>query len=310
MNGEPQRPAKTGSRAGLWLRILGTAATLALLYWLVRQQGWEEIAAAMRRIAGWRLAAALGVMLLSRTATALRWHSLLRAVDRRIGTGEALRITFAGLFAANFLPTTIGGDVVRLAACLQLKLDSALSAASLVADRLTGMAGMALFVPWGLVRWFEAGPPPAGLLGAAAFWAGAKEKALAFLRRLLEIFHIWLRQPRALLTALFFTLVHQACLYISIQLMLEGLGEPMGWLRIAGIWSLVYFITLLPVSINGYGVQEVSTVLLYAHLGGISPEAAAVLALLQRVVQMAASLPGALFAPGIIAAARSRRPET
>jgi glycosyltransferase 2 family protein len=238
-------------------------------------------------------------------------------VDERVSVLDSLRITYAGLFASNFLPTTIGGDVVRMAACLQLRFDAAVSAASLVVDRLVGMAGMGLVVPWGLARLAEVGlpafsapesalPPLAGLA-----WAGRLgAKAMEFVRRILANFQLWAKRPRALVLGLFFTLIHQICLYISIRLMLDGVGEPISWLRIGGIWSLVYFITLLPVSINGYGVQEISTTLLYAHLGGISTEAAAAVALLQRVVQMAASLPGAFFAPGIMAASRKARRES
>jgi len=305
---KPEKGAQPRGRAGSWLRIAGTLLTLGLLFVLLRSQGWAEIGAALQRLAWWRVLLALAVMFVSRTAVALRWHTLLREVDRRVRALDSLRISYAGLFAANFLPTTIGGDVIRLAACLQLRVDAALATASLAADRLVGMAGMALFLPLGLIRLGEVGLPRwQSALPLAGIWAQAREKARGFLSRLWESFRIWLRHPRALLAALGFTLIHQLSLYISIRLILDGLGEPAGWLRVAGIWSLVYFITLLPVSINGYGVQEVSTVLLYAHLAGIRPESAAVLALLQRVIQMAASLPGAFFAPGIIAAGRQPR---
>ncbi len=68
----------------------------------------------------------------------------------KISFRQSLRITFAGLFASNFLPTTIGGDVVRLAGAIQYELDAATSTASLVVDRLVGMAGMAMMVPFSL----------------------------------------------------------------------------------------------------------------------------------------------------------------
>ena len=70
------------------------------------------------------------------------------------GTGITLRqsthLTFAMLFASNFLPTTIGGDVVRLAGALRLGFDQAISVASLVVDRLVGMTGMAMALLLGL----------------------------------------------------------------------------------------------------------------------------------------------------------------
>lgn len=209
--------------------------------------------------------------------------------------------------------------MVRLAACVPLRLDAAASAASLVVDRLVGMAGMALALPVGLARLAEVGLPTPGssliqpghaapLLAAAAApgWAASLwRKGLDFARRILSNFSLWAKNPGGLLLALLATCVHQVCLYTSIWLLLGGMGEAVSWLRIAGIWSLVYFITLLPVSINGYGLQEVTTALLYARLGGFSPEASATLAILLRIIQLAASLPGAFFVPGILAAARA-----
>jgi len=46
------------------------------------------------------------------------------------------------------LPTTIGGDVLRLAGAVRLGLSTSLAAASLVVDRLVGMTGMVLMVPF------------------------------------------------------------------------------------------------------------------------------------------------------------------
>lgn len=306
-------PFSRGNR-GLWLRLGGTLLAVALLVLLVRQQSWAEIIAAFASLSTADLLLALGLTLLSRTAVTLRWHLLLRASDSPPPFGQSLRLTFAMLFASNFLPTTIGGDVVRLAGALQLRMDAALATASLVADRLVGMAGMGLLLPVGLERVFAVGLPALtapesrapGLLagGLTGRLGGLWRKAREFLRRLGQNLALWARRPGWLLLALGATLLHQACLYTSIWILLRGMGQTIGWLQIAGIWSLVYFITLLPVSISGYGLQEMSTTLLYARLGGISTESAVAVALLVRTLQIAASLPGAIFVPGILAARR------
>ena len=60
--GAPPEPAKSNPR-GLWLRAAGTILTLALLVFLIQQQGWDEIAAAVRRVEPWRLWLSLAVML-------------------------------------------------------------------------------------------------------------------------------------------------------------------------------------------------------------------------------------------------------
>ena len=307
----------------LWLRIVGSLLTVALLIWLLSQQGWERIAASFMLIPPGRLWAAFGLVLLSRLAVVMRWHVLLRSTGERVTVGQSMRMTFAGLFSSNFLPTTVGGDVIRLAGAVQLRFNPAVSAATLVADRLIGMAGMLVMLPWGLGPFWanmQAGASArsgAGL-AAGAFWMPAwferlRQMLLKQARRFFETFSLWKRRPRALLVSFGFTLLYMICKFTAIWWMLDGitsaraeLGQPMSWMLVAGVWSLVYFVTLLPVSINGYGLQEVSVTLLYVTLGGISQEAAVTIALLIRTLEMAASLPGALFVPGILAARREQ----
>jgi glycosyltransferase 2 family protein len=324
-SGELKDPARKQGNFGLWLRAGGTLLTLVLLIFLLREQGWEQIKAVLARIPTWRLWAALALTLVSRFAVSLRWHILLRSAKVPIRLSQSLRITFAGLFASNFLPTTIGGDVVRLAACVPMGLDTAVSAASLVVDRLVGMAGMALALPIGLARMAAVGLPaltePTSSLprgprsGLAAAWLAGPvswlkklvRKMVEFGRRTLGSFALWRHSAGGLLLALLATCAHQACLYISIWLLFDGMGEPVsGWV-IAGVWSLVYFITLLPVSINGYGLQEVSVTLLYARLCGVSPEVSVTVALALRTIQLIASLPGAFFVPGILSSGQQPR---
>jgi glycosyltransferase 2 family protein len=79
------------------------------------------------------------------------------------------------------------------------------------------------------------------------------------------------------------------------------MGERISFWMIMGLWSATYFVTLLPISINGMGVQELAMTFFYSAIGGISQPSGLTLALLMRALQMLASLPGALFIPDILA---------
>lgn len=312
--------------AGFWLRLGGTIVALALLFYLLSEQGWDEILLAMKQITIWQFLLALALQLLSRLAVCARWHVLMRGARLPVTFGETTRLTFAGLFATNFLPTTIGGDVVRLAGAVQLRFDSAISAASLVVDRLVGMAGMAMALLFGLPA-FEAvlrGSGASGLtipvIGAAGVSSRARLQAStrvlqrrlsSFFRRMLRSLKLWVSQPSSLLQALGFTWLHMLCLFASLWLLLLGMGEPVSFWLIAGMWSAVYFITLLPVSINAYGLQELSLAFIFTRVAGVSSSSALSLAILIRTLFMLASLPGAAFVPGIMAArsAGAYRPE-
>ncbi len=296
------------------IRVIGTIIALALLAYLLSQQGWDEIGAALRQIAAWRMLLALALIVISRLAVWARWHVLLRSGGVEITPGQSLRVTFAGLFATNFLPTTIGGDVIRLAGALQLKYDAAVCTASLIVDRLVGMAGMAMTVPFGLPRFLQAAPAQGSLhlhqnlqvAGLAAFpylgkwWRKAWEASNSLSRRLLNALGLWLKQPRALLNALAFTWIHMLCIFGILWLLFGGMGETIPAWLIAGLYSIVYFVTLLPFSINGYGLQEISMTFVFSRLGGASMSSALTAALLFRTLLMVASLPGVLFVPGML----------
>ncbi len=279
---------------------------LALLVYLLTNQGWEEIGVAIRQIEGWRFVVALFLVGISRLAVAWRWQILNQSAGMGITTMQSIQITFAGLFAANFLPTTIGGDVVRLAWVIRLGCDRAVSLASLVADRLVGMAGMAMALPFGLPGYMEyfktTNQPVATPRSMVLAWIRPLQKKFtAYTHRLLGAMQIWLRQPRALLASLTFTWVHMLCTFGMVWLLLGGMGERISFWLVMGLWSATYFVTLLPISVNGMGVQELAMSFFYTTIGGISTANGLTLALLMRLIQMLASLPGALFLPEILA---------
>ena len=301
------------------LRAFGTLIALALLVYLLSKQGWDQIGDAFALIPAWRLILAMVLMMVSRMAVSARWYVLLRSAKARTSFWEITRVTFAGLFSSNFLPTTIGGDVVRLAGAIQLKYDAALSAASLIADRLIGMAGMAMAVPFGLPSFLQPGAlqelrssvTPQYLLGsvsipAGSWWQKTWKRGSKILRRLLDALSLWIKQPRTLLAALIFSWVNMVCLFGVLALLFTGMGEQISFWLVGGLYSIVYFVTLLPVSINGYGLQEISMTFVFTHLGGASMGSALTAALLFRTMMMIASLPGAAFVPGMITGAKEQ----
>lgn len=293
---------------GTWLRILATLLALALIVYLLGKQGWADIWEAVQSIRVWRFAAALGLMLISRFFVAARWHNLLTSGGVSATWRQSTRLTFAGLFATNFLPTTVGGDVARLGGALQMGYDAAVSAASLVVDRLVGMGAMALAMPIGLLRLLESGLSLSlgslTLLPLAAANDGWMSRMWARLRalfvRLIDAMKLWLGQPGALLRSLLFSLGHMLCLFSAMFILLQGMHDPLPLWLIGGLWSMVYLITLVPFTINALGLQELSVAFAFTQLGGVSAANSAALALLVRTLFMLASLPGALFLSDVL----------
>ncbi len=306
MNQIPVEQETKSSRKALLIRTAGTVLALALLIYLLSQQGWDEIAAALRQVSASHLLVTLGLMILSRLAVVGRWHILLVSSGLDISYGQTLRITFAGLFASNFLPTTIGGDVVRLAGAVQQRLDAAIAAASLIMDRLVGLGGMLLAVPFSIPGVIETdlfhhlptGSQPIPVT-SLLMW-GPIQKAVNIVKRLFSATGIWLHRPRSLLISLAYTWINMLCLFGILDLLLADLEEPVSYWLVGGLYALVYLFTLIPISINGYGLQEVSMTFLFNQVAGVPMPSALTAALLFRTLMIATSLPGALFIPEML----------
>lgn len=283
----------------LLLRLFGTLVAVVLIVSLIRQEGLTEIVDSLRQISPVNFLLALASLLLSRVFVIARWHVLLRSGGVNIPFRRTAELTLMGLFASNFLPTTIGGDVVRLTGVMQMGFDRAICLASIAADRLIGMAGMFFAVPLGLAPTLES-------LGQAASHSFALmlslQRPIHFVRRTLRTFSTWFRQPKALVTSLLCTWGNMLFIFGAIYLLVEGLGNHVSFWLIAGLYSLSYFVTLIPISINGYGVQELSLTYLFLHVAGLSAAASLSLAVLVRLIFLFASLPGAVFLPSILLA--------
>mgnify|MGYP000855235409 FL=1 len=295
----------------LWLRIAGTILSIGLLAWLISQQDYSNLGEVFTRIPKASLWWMALLMIISRVAVMGRWLTLISSGGARISVKQSFEISLAGLFATNFLPTTIGGDFIRLVGAVRLGIDSALATASLVMDRLVGMAGMVLALPFSLPYLLQSLPEQTSLLlPLPAFldkWYG---KLRQFIQSMWDVVKRWFKQPRGLIAALFFTLIHTICFFTIQWLALDGMGENLSFWTVAGLYVLVYFITLLPISINGYGLQELSVTLVYSQLAGASQEASLTAALILRTLTILASLPGAIFLPSLLKPAATPSSET
>lgn len=276
---------------------MGTLLAVALLYNLLKDDGWNEIVNAFKEIETIDLLLVAFLFFISRMATALRWHVLMRSGGMDVPFKDTTALTFTGLFASNFLPSTIGGDVVRLAGAMQMGFDRAICFASIAADRLIGMLGMTMTLPFGIVHsWSFLQSSSASFLTAAWF-----KRPMAFLKRTFSVFSIWLKKPIILFWSLAFTWVHMLCLFSSIYIFVNDLGSHVSFWMVAGLWSLTYFITLVPISINGYGLQELSFTFFMSNVAGLTPAVSLSVAVLIRVFFMLSSLPGAFFLPSTMA---------
>lgn len=283
------------NRAGV-ARWLGTLLAIGLIVFLLQEEGGDDVLAALRGVSFKHFVAAILIMLISRLFVVYRWQILLRSGGVEIPFRQTAMLTFTGLFSSNFLPTTIGGDVVRLGGAIQFGYDRAICLASLVADRLVGMLGMAVTLPFGIIPVFSLSQ--SGL--QAAIFSKLYQRGVDFSKRIFEAFGIWLKKPASLTFSFLATFGNMACIFLAVYILILGIDRQISYWLIAGLWSLTYFVTLIPISVNGFGVQELSLTFLLSRIGGLNHSESLTIAILIRALFLITSLPGAYFLPMVL----------
>ena len=288
-------------------RLAGSVALLGALAWRLDR---GQVAAAFAGLDPIWWAAALALYFVTQAVSALRWRMFAAAVGLGGTWLQYLRYYFVGMFFNLALPTSVGGDVVRVWYLTRHSGRRGLAAfLSVVAERGSGLlvliavacvAGCVCPVP--LPWWVTASVAAVGgaaVLGVAVLPASGRVlRARVFgspkydrLREAADGGMTYLRRPGLLAVTAALSVVVQVNNVAVVALIGAGLGLKVSPLYYGVLVPLVTLLTLLPVSVNGLGLREAGTVLLLGPLGvGAAP--AVTLSVLTFAVYAAASLFG------------------
>jgi uncharacterized membrane protein YbhN (UPF0104 family) len=303
----------------LW-RVLGSAVLLGVLAFRV---DWVRIAAAFSHLNWWLWLLALVIYVGTQVVSGLRWRLLAQAVGLQGPRLWFIREYFIGMFFSLFLPTSVGGDVVRawrlarqpgpptpggrrLAAVLSVLADRVNGLLVLIALACTATAVCtAPLRPWVVGTVLAIGAAAALGLASLPLWrfvllprltramprlAGP----LGALQRLADGAAVTLSDSRVLLFGTALSMVVQAANVVVVWLVGVGLGLDVPFLFYGVLVPLVTLLTLLPVSVNGVGLRETGLVVLLAPLG-VGATEAVTLGLLSFAVYSASGLTGVFF---------------
>ncbi len=313
---EPTTPGRGRRALILAVKIAVSAGLLAVL--IIKSDAprlWHYVRTAS---VAW-LAAALGFYFLMILASAWRWGLLLDAqgirVPARTLTGSFLVATFFN----NFLPSNIGGDVIRIADTAKPARSKTLAATVVLIDRGLGLLGLILLaaVAASAARGegIPPGPVPAVLLwvvfagatvvAAPAFASpGLLVRALAPLRRLHPewvgarldalsgVMGRFRDAPSALVGCFVGAVIVQALLVGFYAAVAHAIGVAVSPWHMAVVVPVSFLVQMLPLSLNGFGLREATFSFYFARLG-LPIEAALVISLLGAGLVMLFSLSGA-----------------
>ena len=288
-------------------------AVSAILLWLLARG--IDLDAVGRQMAGadplW-LSVALILAALAVPMAAIRWQLVARAIGAPMTPRNALSITAIGWFFNQTLPSTIGGDAVRVYLAYRTGISKTAAIHSILLDRLMGLfvvltmatiflapilSGLdAAFQKWFLVVFIVAGY---GGYTVLFLLSGEFAKRLDSLR-LGRLTRDLSRDARATLLSLSpggVILVVSVTLQIvqiaSVFAIAVAVGVEVSFTAVMIALPAVLLVSSLPISLAGWGVREQSMVLALGAVGVAATDALAISVLL-GLSWIVIGLPGAI----------------
>ncbi len=258
----------------------------ALLYFALRGVNLAGILARINQInPGW-LAIAIAVTFLQILLGALRWREITAMCDAPLSTAQTLRFNLIGSFFNQTLPSSIGGDAVRLWLVSRTGAGWRAASYSVLVDRAIGLIALAIIIvgslPWSYQLIGNANGRTALLLIDFAALAGGLG-FLAFGRLSWAWLRSWLPTKHILACAVIANKVifnrRSGPVVAILSLTIHVLTVVIAWTVVRSIEAPAEFtqlfllippiilITMLPISIAGWGVREATMMVAFGYAG-------------------------------------------
>lgn len=308
--------SRQGSRFTILRVLLGTGM-IAGMIWLV---GPDKIWQSFTGMALELLLVACALFAFSQVLMAVRWRVVLGSLcGRPPGVWYLVGLCHIGMFFNFFLPSTVGGDVVRAEMAKKYCRGRGESYSAVLFDRFAAFVAVvligtiALCLSFATMSWFNWQFALLGVffigITVSAFVVletslanrvlrlvqrGPLVKPAASLLTVLDLLQGCAAKRLMVIRILALALMNQA-LMVSVTYSLGlalGLEVPILFHFVAV--PIILLVTLVPISVNGLGIREVSFVVLYSQVG-VPSEAALALSFAFTLVLVFSALIGGLF---------------
>ncbi len=305
--------------------------SIALLAVLFTRADFSRLWSVARDASVAWLATGLGLYLLMVLVSAWRWGLLLRAQRVHIGTGQLTSSFLVATFFNNFLPSNIGGDVVRVADTAGAAGSKTLATTIVLIDRGIGLLGLVFIAALGASAGTRFGPDNVAV-APGVLWAGFGVAAIVatpallmpagFMRLLqpLRVLHPeWVDErlgrmtaalsrfretPAALAGCFAGAVVVQAVLVAFYAAIARSMAIPIGVAELSVIVPMTLIVQMLPVSMNGFGVREATFGFYFSRLG-LPLESALLVSFMGAALILIFSISG-----GVLYLLRKRQPKS
>ncbi|MEI7643996.1 MAG: lysylphosphatidylglycerol synthase transmembrane domain-containing protein [Chloroflexales bacterium] len=276
------------------LRLIFTAVMVA---WIISEVDLHSVGGVLVQANPAWLVLGAAVNLISVVLAAWRWQRILAGMGVAKRLIQVLRLVLVGAFFNMFLPSSVGGDVMKMVLIAPDVSRREVAVSSVLMDRVIGLAvtigvGLAAVLLLPSV-WGEPAVIVTLALAVAVFCVGM---ITIFNRRLIELLgsvvprYIWSRvgplilrvheslmviggSPRILRETAGISVLRQIAICLSVYCAGLGFGLGISPLAYFATVPIAVAITALPVAINGLGLQDNALIFLLATVGLSAPQA-------------------------------------
>lgn len=294
---------------------IGLMVAIVLIY--IPEESRPRIITAYGDANIWWLLLAVLFTFTDRIVSGWKWLLLLREREPDLPAWPVMKVFFVSTFFGYFLPSSIGGDAVRVVSLNRIKGDLAGSTSSVVIDRAYGTLGLLLVSAIAIIPAVGQAIPTQGAILLWLITSGALVGVLLLssrtinrwlvnvfklqdgkgirqrIHKLLDAFISFLHAKLSLLRIFFLSLMVQLLRVLIVVSFSLSLGLDVNPLVHFIYVPIITVITFLPFSIAGIGVREALFVLFYSMPEiGLAKESALSLSLLFFSSGIIATLPG------------------
>jgi uncharacterized protein (TIRG00374 family) len=253
----------------------------------------------------------LVTVFVDRSFMVVRWMKLVEALDIHVPRLRVVKIFFLSTFFGSFLPSGVGGEAVRAVSFSRLTSRGVETVASVVMDRLLGLLSMLFMGLLSLTVFYRVYPHPA-LVGIVVVAAVGVVAALSLgLSRTMHAKVLALGKENWLSKAAqamgrYRDRIGTLVLVLGLSLGVQGLRVLQAYFLSEAMdlkTSFIYFlcfippilvVTMLPISVGGWGTTNVAYVALFSQVG-MDRDGAFVLSVLILALGVIGNLPGGLI---------------
>jgi uncharacterized membrane protein YbhN (UPF0104 family) len=223
----------------------------------------------------------------------LKWKKILNS-NLDVSFWNLYKIYWISNFFSNFLPSTIGGDSYKLVRLKQVGTKNIFI--SILLDRGSGVFSTLLLIFIGSF-FFDILPFSKSFLLLVLLFLLLFLLSLKFLNKIplvLKYYEIIIKNKKIIFQLVLLSILFLFLGGFSFWIFFYMFDFNLNFFHLFLIYLLIQIISMVPVSLNGWGLREVSFVSLVSFLG-VAPEIALAIALVSRFASLIASGFGGLL---------------